>query len=230
MLLVVTSHSGFSSVPGGLGVTIFFFLSGYLITTFMLVEGEHTHELDIPSFYARRFLRLMPPLLVTLAVAYALTLSGLLPGGITAAGLAAQVLYFANYYHLFFDPGNTVPDGTGILWSLAVEEHFYILYPWLMAWLLHKSARPVLSGALLGLVCLIILLLAHSSSAIAGIRVSSNVLRLRYAYRFDRLWMHPRHRHQPRTGSAWGQGDDCQSMGAARDSGWCSIRNFALPQ
>src|SRR5262245_57565060 len=144
VLLVVLAHSGFDAVPGGLGVTIFFFLSGYLITTLMLAEYERSGRISIPMFYARRMLRLMPPLLITLALAYGLTYFGALPGGITAAGLAAQLLYFANYYSLFVDPGGTIPNGTGILWSLAVEEHFYIVYPLLMAWLLVNKVRPVM--------------------------------------------------------------------------------------
>jgi peptidoglycan/LPS O-acetylase OafA/YrhL len=158
VLIVVLAHSGLEAiVPGGLGVTIFFFLSGYLITTLMLTENERTGRINILQFYARRMFRLMPPLFVTLAIAYGLTYAGLLPGGITITGLAAQLLYFANYYGLFFDPGNTVPDGTGILWSLAVEEHFYIFYPLLMTLLLGSKLRPRTIGTLLGIACLAIL-------------------------------------------------------------------------
>jgi peptidoglycan/LPS O-acetylase OafA/YrhL len=158
VLIVVLGHSGLEAlVPGGLGVTIFFFLSGYLITTLMLNEHERTGGINILNFYARRVFRLMPPLLVSLAIAYGLTYSALLYGGITAKGLAAQLLYFANYYWLFFDPGNTIPDGTGILWSLAVEEHFYIVYPLLMTLLLGWALRPRTIGALLGIVCLVVL-------------------------------------------------------------------------
>ncbi|CCD94996.1 putative acyltransferase; membrane protein [Bradyrhizobium sp. ORS 375] len=155
VLIVVLGHSGLQTlIPGGFGVTIFFFLSGYLITTLMLSEHERTGTVNVTSFYARRVFRLMPPLLLTLTIAYGLTFAGLLDGGITAKGLAAQLLYFANYYGLFFDPGNTVPDGTGILWSLAVEEHFYIVYPLVMTLLLGAALRPRSIGVLLGLVCL----------------------------------------------------------------------------
>ena len=158
VLLVVLAHSGLDALaPGGLGVTIFFFLSGYLITTLMLTEYERTGGINIFNFYARRVFRLMPPLLVSLAIAYGLTYSGLLSGGITSTGLAAQLFYFANYYGLFFDPGNTVPEGTGILWSLAVEEHFYIVYPLLMALILGSALRPRTIGALLGIGCLVVL-------------------------------------------------------------------------
>ena len=155
VLIVVLGHSGLQTlVPGGLGVTIFFFLSGYLISTLLLTEQERTGLINVPHFYARRVFRLMPPLLVSLAVAYGLTYEGLLGGGITSQGLAAQLLYFANYYGLFFDPGNTIPDGTGILWSLAVEEHFYIFYPLLMMLLLGRALRPRTIGVLLGILCI----------------------------------------------------------------------------
>lgn len=158
VLLVVLSHSGFTFVPGGLGVTIFFFLSGYLITSLMLGEIDRTGSVSVANFYVRRILRLMPPLLVTLAIAYSLTLSGLLSGGITASGVASQLLYFANYYAIFFDTGDVIPAGTGILWSLAVEEHFYIFYPLIMAWLCANRVRMHAIGALLGIMCVIILI------------------------------------------------------------------------
>jgi peptidoglycan/LPS O-acetylase OafA/YrhL len=158
VLIVVLCHSSLEDlVPGGLGVTIFFFLSGYLITTLMLTEHERTGGINILNFYTRRAFRLMPPLLVTLAIAYALTYARLLSGGITDTGLAAQLLYFANYYGLFFDPGNTIPDGTGTLWSLAVEEHFYIFYPLLMTVMLGCALRPGTIGTLLGIGCLVVL-------------------------------------------------------------------------
>jgi peptidoglycan/LPS O-acetylase OafA/YrhL len=158
VLIVVLSHSALGTiVPGGLGVTIFFFLSGYLITTLLLAEHARTGKIDIPKFYARRVFRLMPPLLISLTIAYSLTYAGLLPGGITPKGLTAQLLYFANYYGIFFDPGDTVPDGTGILWSLAVEEHFYIFYPFLLTLLLGCALRPRAIGTVLGVLCLVIL-------------------------------------------------------------------------
>jgi hypothetical protein len=157
VLIVVLAHSGLEAlVPGGLGVTIFFFLSGFLITTLMLAENRRTGEINILKFYARRMFRLMPPLFISLAIAYCFTCIGLLSGGITIGGLAAQ-FYFANYYGLFFDPGNTVPDGTGILWSLAVEEHFYIVYPLFIAVLLGIGIRLRAIGLVLGIGCLVIL-------------------------------------------------------------------------
>jgi peptidoglycan/LPS O-acetylase OafA/YrhL len=158
VLIVVFAHSGLEKVvPGGLGVTIFFFLSGYLISTLMLDESQSSRGINISKFYVRRVFRLMPPLLVTLTLAYGSTFAGLLPGGISLQGLAAQLFYFANYYALFFDPGNSIPAGTGILWSLAVEEHFYIFYPLFMALMLGRAARLQSIAILLGLACLAVL-------------------------------------------------------------------------
>lgn len=134
VVIVFLSHAGFERfVPGGLGVTIFFFLSGFLITTLMIREYDRSGSIDIPAFYVRRFFRLMPPLLITLVTAYGLTYAGLLPGNITLQGIAAQLLYFANYLEIFFQGSEKIPTGTGVLWSLAVEEHFYIVFPVVMA-------------------------------------------------------------------------------------------------
>ena len=160
MLIVVLSHSGFGAiVPGGLGVTIFFFLSGYLITTLLIVElGTHS-KIDIPQFYLRRAYRLLPPLVVTLAVAYGLVFAHVITCKFSVFALASQLFYFANYYGLFFDPGSTTtPPGTGILWSLAVEEHFYIFFPLLVSLLLRDPARPRALAAFLMVLCLVVLI------------------------------------------------------------------------
>ena len=103
VLIVVLGHSGLEAlVPGGLGVTIFFFLSGYLITTLMLTEHERIGEINILNFYTRRVFRLVPPLLISLAIAYALTYAGMLAGGITVAGLIAQLAVFRQLLRLVF--------------------------------------------------------------------------------------------------------------------------------
>jgi peptidoglycan/LPS O-acetylase OafA/YrhL len=154
--IVLVSHAGYGNVvPGGLGVTIFFFLSGYLITTLLMDEYERSGRIDVGKFYLRRVFRLFPPLLVTLFIAYSLVALGLLDGGISWAGILAQLLYFANYYGLFFDHGNTTAAGTGILWSLAVEEHFYLIYPALLTGLLALGLSRHRIAAVLAIACLV---------------------------------------------------------------------------
>ena len=156
--IVLVSHAGYGRVvPGGLGVTIFFFLSGYLITTLLMDERERSGGIDIGKFYLRRVFRLFPPLLVTLVIAYSLVVLGRLDGGISWAGVLSQLLYFANYYGLFFDPGNTVAAGTGILWSLAVEEHFYMIYPAILAGLLAFGFSRQRIIVVLAIACLAVL-------------------------------------------------------------------------
>jgi peptidoglycan/LPS O-acetylase OafA/YrhL len=156
--IVLVSHAGYGNiVPGGLGVTIFFFLSGYLITTLLLGECEQSGHISIGKFYLRRVFRLFPPLVVTLIIAYSLEVLGRLDGGFSWAGVLAQLLYFANYYSLFFDPGNTTAAGTGILWSLAVEEHFYMIYPAVLAGLLALGLSRRRICVVLAIVCLAVL-------------------------------------------------------------------------
>jgi peptidoglycan/LPS O-acetylase OafA/YrhL len=158
ILIVLVSHAGYGTiVPGGLGVTIFFFLSGYLITTLLMEESERTGRINIGKFYLRRAFRLFPPLVVTLVAAYSLVMFGLLDGGISWAGVLAQVFYFANYYGLFFDPGSTTPAGTGILWSLAVEEHFYMIYPAVLTGLLALGFSWRRIVVVLAMACLAVL-------------------------------------------------------------------------
>ena len=158
VLIVVVSHAGYGeTVPGGLGVTIFFFLSGYLITTLILDEQGRHGTINVPHFYLRRAFRLLPPLFVTLAIAYSLVAVGWLDGGFSWQGLGSQIFYFANYYTIFIDEGGTTPAGTGILWSLAVEEHFYIVFPVLMVIVMRfANARRLLIGLFVGL-CIVAL-------------------------------------------------------------------------
>lgn len=157
ILIVILSHSGFGDqVPGGFGVTIFFFLSGYLITTLLMQESNRNATINIKHFYLRRFFRLAPALIVTILIAYALVLLGFLSGGATLTGFLAQSFYFYNYYALFFEGYSKVPSGTSVLWSLAVEEHFYIMYPLMFSLLLPRLEYRKI-GLFFVFLCLVIL-------------------------------------------------------------------------
>ena len=131
ILIVVIAHAGFEKmIPGGLGVTVFFFVSGFLITR-ILVSEQHQNNgaINLAGFYLRRFLRLAPALLVFLLGSWLM----LLPFGVKvdAGHVAAALFYFINYYDAvgswFGWSERTIPWGH--LWSLAVEEHFYLLFP-----------------------------------------------------------------------------------------------------
>ena len=124
---VVASHFGAEQiVPGGFGVTVFFFISGYLITSLMIQEHSRRGRIAIVLFYIRRFLRLAPALLVSIA---AVSVTFFLAFGFSSISqIFAAVFYYMNYYVIF---GGSTPLPLGPLWSLAVEEHYYCnLSPW----------------------------------------------------------------------------------------------------
>lgn len=139
MFVVVISHTGFGDiVPGRTGVTVFFFLSGFLITTLMMREFEKNGQLDLKKFLARRFIRLAPPVIVFLGAIYVLAWLEYIPGGVSLQGFFYQFFYLANYFEIFLKDTAATPRGTVVLWSLAVEEHFYVLYPIVMIFLFKK--------------------------------------------------------------------------------------------
>jgi peptidoglycan/LPS O-acetylase OafA/YrhL len=153
--LVFFAHSGLeNTVPGGLGVTIFFVLSGYLISTLLRVEYATTGKIDYRGFYLRRFLRLMPPLAVIVSLTSILALLGLVDN-FTPNGLLSVLFYYGNYFMIANDFAG-VPAGIGIVWSLAVEEHYYLLYPPLAAILL-RVGRVGLSAGILSALCALVL-------------------------------------------------------------------------
>jgi peptidoglycan/LPS O-acetylase OafA/YrhL len=155
--LVFFSHIGFGNlIPGDLGVTAFFVLSGFLITTLMREEYAKRGGISFPAFYLRRLLRLVPPLLVVTCLAAALSFAARLGEPFTRSGLLSVLLYFSNYFRIFHG-NHGQPPGLEVTWSLAVEEHYYLLYPPL-ALLLLRLRRPALSSFLLSLLCLAILL------------------------------------------------------------------------
>jgi peptidoglycan/LPS O-acetylase OafA/YrhL len=147
ILLVVVSHLGLDHVvPGALGVTLFFFISGFLITR-QLAGGLALHgRIDFAGFYLRRALRLMPALLVYAGITgLAYVAAG---GRISPAGWMAALFYGANYYDLWAGYRTILPGVRhpfNILWSLAIEEHFYALWPASLALL--WRGRYALAGA-----------------------------------------------------------------------------------
>jgi peptidoglycan/LPS O-acetylase OafA/YrhL len=153
---VFLSHGGLKTiVPGDLGVTIFFVLSGFLITTLMREEYTAQGSISFRAFYLRRFLRLMPPLVIVTAIAVALSLTSALGSPFTPTGLLSVLCYFSNYFRILHGPIG-LPPGLGVTWSLAIEEHYYLLYPPLALALL-KFGRPMFSAMSLALLCALIL-------------------------------------------------------------------------
>ena len=147
--IVFLSHvpiSELSPIPGGFGVTIFFVLSGYLITTLLVREHDRSGTVDIKAFVVRRALRILPPLYVALAVGVLLHVLGVVDAPHGLSGIWSQILHFSNYY--VAGGGEAILDGTEVTWSLAVEEHFYLLYPFVFA-LLYRRVGAARTAAFL---------------------------------------------------------------------------------
>jgi peptidoglycan/LPS O-acetylase OafA/YrhL len=130
-ILVFVTHAGLEGfVSADFGVTTFFFLSGFLITTLMRSEFEKNGSVNIRHFWLRRALRILPPLYLVIPSATLAILVLYPPGTVRGSYVVAQLLFFANYWGLG-DPSQPPETGPGVVWSLAVEEHFYLLFPWL---------------------------------------------------------------------------------------------------
>lgn len=125
VLMVLAFHARAPGSAGGfLGVDVFFVLSGYLITRLLTAEHGATGTINIPRFYARRLARLYPALLVML-VAYLIVARDLFGVNINHARDAAiAATYLSDYARAFWG----VPEVLQHTWSLAVEEHFYLLW------------------------------------------------------------------------------------------------------
>jgi peptidoglycan/LPS O-acetylase OafA/YrhL len=157
-LLVFASHAGLERlVPGGFGVTIFFFLSGFLITTLLRGEFEQHAFINLRHFWLRRTLRILPPFYLVLGVSILISLLWDPAGTLHAPAVMAQALQYTNYwviYHGF--PGQ--PAGTGVYWSLAVEEHFYLVFPWVFIAMQRNRLSPRSQALLLWGLCAVVLL------------------------------------------------------------------------
>jgi peptidoglycan/LPS O-acetylase OafA/YrhL len=128
--VVFFGHAGLGKfVPGYFGLSLFFFLSGYLITTLLRLEYEGTGTVSLRQFYLRRVLRIFPPFYLVLFVAMALTALGLTGGTLWASACTWQMLHLTNYWIVRHGWWWGMAPGTWVYWSLAVEEHFYLFFP-----------------------------------------------------------------------------------------------------
>ena len=158
IILVVVSHllpAGYEFyntrlwivVSGTTGVQIFFTLSGFLITTILLKEIKEKGKINFKNFFARRFIRLLPPLILF----YLIVALFMLNGGIqsTLIGYLLSIFYVYNFVHhdfYTFELGHT--------WSLAVEEQFYLTWPFILNVFRKINIRYYIVGIILVL-CLI---------------------------------------------------------------------------
>jgi peptidoglycan/LPS O-acetylase OafA/YrhL len=128
-IIVFLSHAGLGApIPGGTGVTVFFFLSGYLITTLLRQECDRYETVNFKLFYLRRVLRIWPSFYLVLLVGAALTLFGFFSEPFDLSPFLSQALHYFNYYEVVATVPTYTP-GSLVYWSLAVEEHFYLIFP-----------------------------------------------------------------------------------------------------
>jgi len=129
---------------GNLGVRFFFVISGFLITWLLLKESKQTGKVSLNNFYVRRFLRIFPVYFVYVLVLFGLQLFAKFKE--TPAGWLGMLTFTRNFTDGLTANGSM---GSAHLWSLSVEEQFYLLWPGLYVLVCHRSFR--LKAALLAI-------------------------------------------------------------------------------
>jgi peptidoglycan/LPS O-acetylase OafA/YrhL len=147
VVAVMIYHANRTWLHGGfLGVEVFFVISGYLITLLLIAEHERSGHVDLKQFWLRRARRLLPALFAMLAaLMIVLALFKTDARGRTRGDIIGGLAYVSNWYQLFVGAGYTATEAFAPLrhlWSLAVEEQFYVLWPLVMVAILRRgSAR-----------------------------------------------------------------------------------------
>lgn len=130
VLIVVISHAGLGHVvPGGSGVTLFFAISGFIITFLLLKERDRTGKFDWRGFYFRRAMKIFPPLIAIVALP---TLTYSFWHQINWQDFAGQIFFLFNW--LVLDGHVKVMPGTFPVWSLSIEEQFYLGFAIFWLW------------------------------------------------------------------------------------------------
>jgi peptidoglycan/LPS O-acetylase OafA/YrhL len=192
IVAVLLAHAGVPFLAGGyVGVDVFFVISGFLITGLLIRELEGTGTISLRGFYARRAKRLLPLSAVLLATVGVLSMIFLSPlrntevaGDIIAAGLYVANWHFAAQSVDYFAQG-LEPSPVLHLWSLAIEEQFYVVWPGLMlavTWFFRRrgsSVRPVLWVAVIAI---------FAGSLVYGIVLTDDKPAFAYFSTFARAW------------------------------------------
>jgi peptidoglycan/LPS O-acetylase OafA/YrhL len=174
VLAVIAFHLGFGWAPGGLlGVGVFFTLSGYLITDILLSQLAARGHIRLGRFWLARARRLLPALFLMLILVVAwVTIFGPAQPQQFRNGVVASALYVSNWQLVFGDVSYfarfAAPGPLNHLWSLAIEEQFYIFWPFILLVgvklvreaPLPSGVRPRLAGATLLLALVSVVLMA----------------------------------------------------------------------
>lgn len=176
VLIVMAIHIGVPLHGGLIGVNAFFVLSGFLITSLLLHEYGELGRIRLGAFFARRALRLYPPLVAMVAAValYSLFVPGAIRGDESISSVPAVLLYFSNWVRGL---GEGAPLGLfEHSWSLSIEEQFYLIWPLLLVVVLRLTGRigAVAAVALTGCAGALLLRLTLNG-AVPGQRISNGI-------------------------------------------------------
>ena len=155
VLSVILFHAGVPGFSGGfVGVDVFFVISGYLICGLLYEEAGRTGRISIAGFYERRARRILPALILVMAVSSLLAVFTLLPFqlidfGTNALGVATFLSNVTLWLQGGYFSGPAEENPLLHTWSLAVEEQFYIAFPLMMALVLRLKRRALLLALIL---------------------------------------------------------------------------------
>ncbi|AGP31802.1 acyltransferase family protein [Corynebacterium terpenotabidum] len=133
--VVILYHLNISGAPGGLlGVGVFFTLSGYLITSNLMRSWDRRRNLGLKTFWLRRFRRLAPAMIVTVIATLILTVALDRSALTVRAGEALSTFFYVNNWHTIVKGSSYFDNFAGVgpfdhMWSLSVEEQFYLIWP-----------------------------------------------------------------------------------------------------
>jgi peptidoglycan/LPS O-acetylase OafA/YrhL len=192
IVAVLLCHAGVPFLAGGyVGVDVFFVISGFLITRLLLGELDRTGTISLRGFYARRAKRLLPLSAVLLATVGVLSLILLSPLRNTevAGDIVSSALYVANWHFAaqsvdYFAQG-LEPSPVLHLWSLAIEEQFYLVWPGVMllaTWFWRRRGRSVRPALW------VVLTLILVGSLVYGIVLTDDKPAFAYFSTFARAW------------------------------------------